>query len=288
MEPNALHRRGQKSTVPDNVPTEVSPVQPLTPSKPRYGLGMECVRFILLVDFWMSCTLIMHFTQLVGTSLYFWNKNYYYAWMAMLKQQYGVFLTLLTQWFAPTPVIVSGDASVQGQLRKTADGRLETSFPERLVLIGNHQLYTDWIYLWWIAYTSRMHGHVYIILKDIFKWFPIIGPAMQLFGFVFMSRKWATDQGRMAHRLKKLTTSHSGPMSGSAGWDPMWLLIYPEGTNMSANTRKNSAKWAAKVGIEDLKHQVLPRSTGFHFVLSELKGTVDYVYDVTVGYGGIP
>ena len=288
MEPNALHRRGQKSTVPSQVPIETSPVQPVTPSKPRYGLAMEALRFILLVDFWVGSTLIMHFTQIIGTSLYFLNKNYFYAWMAMLKQQYGVFLTLLTQWFAPTPVIVSGDASVQGQLRRTADGRLETSFPERLVLIGNHQLYTDWIYLWWIAYTSRMHGHIYIILKDIFKWVPLLGPAMQLFGFVFMARKWATDQDRMAHRLKKLTTSHTGPMSGSAGWDPMWLLIYPEGTNMSANTRRNSAKWAAKVGIEDLKHQVLPRSTGFHFVLSELKGTVDYVYDVTVGYGGIP
>ena len=37
-------------------------------------------------------------------------------------------------------VRVSGDASVAGQLRKTADGRVELLFPERLVMIANHQV----------------------------------------------------------------------------------------------------------------------------------------------------
>ena len=37
-------------------------------------------------------------------------------------------------------VRVSGDASVAGQLRKTADGRVELQFPERLVMIANHQV----------------------------------------------------------------------------------------------------------------------------------------------------
>jgi hypothetical protein len=37
-------------------------------------------------------------------------------------------------------VRVSGDASVAGQLRKTADGRVELHFPERLVMIANHQV----------------------------------------------------------------------------------------------------------------------------------------------------
>ena len=68
----------------------------------------------------------------------------------------------------------------------------------------------------------------------------------------------------------------------------MWLLIFPEGTNLSANTRKKSVAWSQKSGIPDLKHLLLPRATGMHFCLAELKGTVNWVYDCTVAYEGVP
>lgn len=37
-------------------------------------------------------------------------------------------------------VRLSGDASVAGQLRKTQDGRVECHFPDRMVMIANHQV----------------------------------------------------------------------------------------------------------------------------------------------------
>jgi len=103
-----------------------------------------------------------------------------------------------------------------------------------------------------------------------------------------MSRKMSTDQPRLAHRLKQLQERHSGPMSGSKGLDPMWLMIFPEGTNASDNGRAKSAKWAEKTGLKDMQHQLLPRSTGSFFCLNELKSTVDYVYDCTLAYEGVP
>jgi hypothetical protein len=45
-------------------------------------------------------------------------------------------------------VRISGDASVAGQLRKTSDGRVECEFPDRMVMIANHQVrhrVTAWI-----------------------------------------------------------------------------------------------------------------------------------------------
>ena len=68
----------------------------------------------------------------------------------------------------------------------------------------------------------------------------------------------------------------------------MWLLLFPEGTNLCANTRAKSLKWAEKNGIPNPAHLLLPRSTGTFFCLNELKGTVEYVYDCTVAYEGIP
>ncbi len=60
--------------------------------------------------------------------------------MALTKQHFGLLVTTTTEWWSPTVVRVSGDKSVRGQLRRTEDGRLETYFPERLVLIANHQV----------------------------------------------------------------------------------------------------------------------------------------------------
>jgi len=133
-----------------------------------------------------------------------------------------------------------------------------------------------------------MHGHIYIILKESLKYVPLLGTGMMFYGFIFMARKWVSDKPRLQHRLEKLKTRHSGPLSGSAGFDPMWLLIFPEGTNLSRNTIKGSTRWAEKQGIAPTRHLLLPRSTGLFFCLQQLQGTVDWVYDCTIAYEGTP
>lgn len=80
-------------------------------------------------------------TQFIGTPLYWINRDLYYAYMALTKQSFGIFVTTLTQWWAPTAVRISGDASVAGQLKRTEDGRVELHFPGRVVLIANHQVW---------------------------------------------------------------------------------------------------------------------------------------------------
>ena len=79
-------------------------------------------------------------TQLIGAPLYFYNKDYYYAWMAVTKQHFGLVVTTMTYWWAPVKMRISGDESVRGQLRKTEDGTLECDFPERMLLIANHEV----------------------------------------------------------------------------------------------------------------------------------------------------
>jgi lysocardiolipin and lysophospholipid acyltransferase len=74
--------------------------------------------------------------------LYFYSRDLFYAWMAMTKQHFGVVTMTMTRWWAPVTVRISGDESVRGQLRKTKDGRLECDFPERMVLVSNHQVCT--------------------------------------------------------------------------------------------------------------------------------------------------
>ncbi|PQE32758.1 hypothetical protein CJF32_00009642 [Rutstroemia sp. NJR-2017a WRK4] len=256
----------------------------------KHGYAAQIWRLLSFATYFWACCCTIQATQILGVPMYFINKDIYYAWMALTKQSFGLLVTTMTQWWSPTVVRISGDASVAGQLRKTEDGRLECDFPERVVLIANHQLYTDWLYLWWVAYTNTppTHGHIYIIAKESLKWVPIIGWGMRFYGFIFMSRKMEKDRPRMEHRLKQLRERHSGPLSGTPGLDPMWLLLFPEGTNASDNGRIKSAKWAEKIGVKDMEHVLLPRSTGSFFCLNQLKGSVEYVYDCTMAYEGVP
>ncbi|RDL39341.1 Acyltransferase [Venustampulla echinocandica] len=255
----------------------------------KHGGFVQILRLVAFATYFLAASCSICATQFLGVPLYWINKDLYYAYMALTKQSFGITVTTVTQWWSPTLVRISGDSSMAGQLHKTADGRVECDFPDRIVLIANHQLYTDWLYMWWIAYTNqpRMHGHIYIILKESLKHVPIIGWGMRFYGFIFMTRKMTTDQPRLAYRLRKLKEVHSGPLSGTSGLDPMWLLLFPEGTNASDNGRAKSAQWAEKIGVKDMEHTLLPRSTGSYFCLNELKGTVDYVYDCTLVYGGV-
>ncbi|KAK4100168.1 acyltransferase-domain-containing protein [Parathielavia hyrcaniae] len=265
------------------------PVAVAHPSgREKHGRLVQVFRAVSFALYFVACAIGIHGTQLIGAPLYWINREFYYAYMSLTKRSFGVMITTMTQWWGPTTIRISGDASVAGQIRKTKDGLVEFSFPERMIMIANHQIYTDWLYLWWVGYANapKLHGSLYIILKESLKYIPIVGPGMMFYGFIFMSRKMAVDQPRLAHRLSKLKTKHTAP-DGNKYLDPMWLLLFPEGTNASANGRKKSSAWAAKIGVKDPDHVLLPRSTGIYFCLNELKGTLDYVYDCTVAYEGV-
>lgn len=224
-------------------------------------------------------------SEFLGLPLYCIKREWYYKNIVLAKEAFGITLACMAKWWSPTLIRISGDDSVKGQLCRLPDGRLECHFPERLVLLANHQLYSDWIYLWWIAYANRpkMSGHLYIVLKESIKYIPFLGQGMMMFDFIFMSRKWAKDKDRLAYRLHKLNQ----PLPGSSLLRPMWLLLFPEGTNLSNNGRASSARWAEKNGFPDMQHQLLPRSTGSFYCLNQLRGSVDYVYDCTMAYEGI-
>ncbi len=64
----------------------------------------------------------------------------YYAYMAMTKRSFALVITVMTRIWGRTMIRVSGDESVAGQIKKMPDGTVQFDFPERLVLIANHQV----------------------------------------------------------------------------------------------------------------------------------------------------
>ena len=123
-----------------------------------------------------------------------------------------------------------------------------------------------------------MHGRIYIILKESLKRLPIVGWGMQFNQFIFLKRNWEQDKPHMTEALQRLNKATK----------PMWLLLFPEGTNLAPSTRERSKNWAEKSGIKDYQHQLVPRSTGLQFCLQQLRETTHYVYDCTIAYEGVP
>jgi len=68
------------------------------------------------------------------------------------------------------------------------------------------------------------------------------------------------------------------------------FILYPEGTFTSKDTRPRSKKYADKLGIPDMRHAILPRSTGLHYSLRSLAPRIPglKMIDITMAYPGIP
>ncbi|KAI7866397.1 acyltransferase-domain-containing protein [Spinellus fusiger] len=147
------------------------------------------------------------------------------------------------------------------------------SFPKRIIVMSNHQTYADWLYIWCVAYLSKAHGDIKIILKDSLKGLP----GMQYFDFIFIKRKLALDKEVIEDNLVQ-TKVHQ---------QPMWLVLFPEGTVISENTRQSSAKYAKANDLKTNAHTLLPRSTGLRLCTESLGDSVEWLYDFTIGYSGL-
>ncbi len=60
--------------------------------------------------------------------------------MSMTKRSFAIIIIAMTRIWGPTTIRISGDESVSGQIKATNDGRVQFDFPERMVMIANHQV----------------------------------------------------------------------------------------------------------------------------------------------------
>lgn len=210
------------------------------------------------------------------------------------KGSFGTLLVLMCQWFAPTQLAVTFEKDGNGRFAdeelerivvRDRSGRVtELRLPDKSVLIANHQIYADWWYAWCLMYFMNTHRDVFIVLKKSLKWIPVVGWGMQFFDFIFLARSWASDRLHLSAQLSRL-----GRRAEIQDL-PLSFLLYPEGTLVSADTRPVSKKYADKLGVPDMMHTLLPRSTGLQYSLRSLAPRIPslQLLDITVAYPGIP
>ena len=137
-----------------------------------------------------------------------------YKWYIIQTQKGFASLILIITWiFCPISIVLSGDYNSLN--KKSA------------ILMANHQIYTDWWYIWILASEYGLGGNLKIILKDELRNIPLFGWGMQFFEFIFLKRKWNLDKDVLLKSLDKSKSDGSN----------LWLLVFP-GNICKSNRKK--------------------------------------------------
>lgn len=145
---------------------------------------------------------------------------------------------------------------------------------ERILLISNHRTEVDWMYMWDLALRKDCLGYIKYILKSSVRNVPIFGWAFYILEFILIERKWELDKPV----IESMLATFKDPR------DPLWLVLFPEGTDFTEKKCKRSQQFAKESGFPILNNVLLPRTKGFTACLDSLRGSLDAVYDVTIGY----
>ncbi|WOL12979.1 putative 1-acyl-sn-glycerol-3-phosphate acyltransferase 5 isoform X1 [Canna indica] len=145
---------------------------------------------------------------------------------------------------------------------------------ERVLLFANHRTEVDWMYLWDLALRKGQLGYLKYILKSSLMKLPIFGWGFHILEFIAVERKWEIDESTMREKLSSFKDPH----------DPLWLVVFPEGTDYTEKKCIKSQQFAAENGLPILKNSLLPKTKGFFACLEALRNSLDAVYDVTIGY----
>ena len=109
-----------------------------------------------------------------------------------------------------------------------------------------------------------IQGYKTIMLRHTFL-IKILLQGMQFFRFLFISRSWNVDRDYLRHQLEYFAKEGR----------PLWLVIFPEGTNLSHNTRNKSLEYAKKEKMKHPEHCLLPRITGLNHCMTVLDDSID-------------
>ncbi|XP_018055897.1 PREDICTED: lysocardiolipin acyltransferase 1-like [Atta colombica] len=151
---------------------------------------------------------------------------------------------------------------------------------ESAVLVMNHRTRVDWNFLWAAMYQACMPSvgchKLKFILKDPIRHIPGPGWIMQMNGFLYITRRWEEDRGRLSRTLDYLIALDSRTQ----------LLIFPEGTDLTKSSKEKSDKYALQHHLPLYTYTLHPKTTGFAYLVQHLQRAnyLDAVYDLTIAY----
>jgi 1-acyl-sn-glycerol-3-phosphate acyltransferase len=150
---------------------------------------------------------------------------------------------------------------------------------ENSIVISNHQQMPDIIAIMALAWRKKRLGDLKWFVKDILKYVPGVGWGMLFLDCLFVKRSWESDENRLHSIFSKFLREKI----------PIWLVSFSEGTRFTPAKLVRSQEYARKMGWPEPRHVLVPRTKGIVASVRGLRGHIQAVYDITIGYpAGIP
>ena len=108
----------------------------------------------------------------------------------------------------------------------------------------NHHFELDWMFGWMVADRFGVLGNARVFVKKMLKYVPIVGWAWNFSDVAYLERNWEKDQDIMTQSVQALSDYP----------DPVWLLIFAEGTRLSPEKLEASRDFARSRGLPILRH----------------------------------
>lgn len=147
--------------------------------------------------------------------------------------------------------------------------------------LSNHCSDVDWLI--GLALLSRLGapfpGNVKAIVKASLGRVPLFGWILRFAEFLFLTRNWAADRERFFRSLNSLCAY-------SRDCGSVCLVLFPEGTRLSAASLVYSQTFAREKGYPIFNQVLTPRFKAFTAVVPTLRDTLDGILDLTLMFEG--
>ncbi|CAF1607361.1 unnamed protein product [Adineta ricciae] len=217
-----------------------------------------------MVIFGISYNLLFIITPAVP--FIFLNRRLYFRWCSFAVGYYLLMLTCLLEDLLGIRVVLTGDNLMHDKARS--------------IILLNHRTRLDWLYVWMLHSRFQILGQLKIVMKASLKRIPAMGWACQHAGYLFLQRDWERDQ----ERIKNIIGYYQSCQSSLS------LLIFPEGTNLTNETKTKSNNYVSKQPTYSRPYEYClhPHVTGFAYLVNAMRTSeiIDAIDDVTIGYEG--
>ncbi|XP_055339899.1 1-acyl-sn-glycerol-3-phosphate acyltransferase gamma-like [Paramacrobiotus metropolitanus] len=198
-------------------------------------------------------------------SRYYYRQISYYFIYPVWAQ-----LVFLIDWWAPSEVILYTDEAAQKHIGT-----------EHAMVVMNHSYDIDWLAGWLICERAALLAATKVFAKRSLSYVPVIGWLWRLGEIIFLDRNWQKDRTCIANQIAQI----------SQYANPVWILLFPEGTRFTPSKHSVSMEFAKKEGLPMLKHLLTPRTRGFVLTMQAIKESgnkIRAIYDTTIGFANGP
>ncbi|XP_039293293.1 1-acyl-sn-glycerol-3-phosphate acyltransferase gamma [Nilaparvata lugens] len=224
----------------------------------------RCLAFLMAMNFFLS-GLVINAAQCVlyyglrPFSKHAYRKVNYYLAYSLYSQ-----LVFMAEWWSGTDVHIYIDKDDFDKYYGKEHG----------YLVMNHRYDVDWLVGWIFCDRIKVLGNCKAYAKKSIQYLPTMGYAWKFAESVFLERNWDKDREAIGTQVRELAQYP----------DPIWLLLFAEGTRFTEEKHAASLEFARKKGLPELRQHLTPRTKGFTCSVPHLRDKVPAVYDVQLAF----